>query len=211
PARNRLDLEQRPDHEQEGDAEASKEQSPTKTAHGNSSAPNYLRRIQGRLKENPAQIYLDQDGALTTAHQIKNHDGPRSLEKEHAHTRRDGALVTQLEKIEKDYAEEKMKGTKTLYHRIKSVYRAPPDALQHVLEVLAKEGWTVCRCSHQADSCITRCVKNAADPDDVRVLTKDSDLIVYEATTSITLLDGQDWKTFPKQELLELHSFSTHT
>ncbi|KAF9939089.1 hypothetical protein BGZ70_006488, partial [Mortierella alpina] len=110
--------------------------------------------------------------------------------------------MTQVQKLEKDCAEGRIKGTKRLYRRIKSLYRAPPEALQHILEALEKEGWAVCRCAHQADTCIARCIENAADPDDVRVITKDSDLIVYRAATSITLAVGNDWKTFAKEDLL---------
>lgn len=130
-------------------------------------------------------------------------DGPRSVEKEHAHQKRDRDLIARMGKLKKDYDDKKIKGTKQLYRRLKSVYRAPPDAATQVLNALEKLGWTICRCPHQADSCIARCLKNAVKPEDIRIITKDSDLLVYEASTSITLPVGKNWKTFQKQDLLD--------
>ncbi|OAQ21974.1 hypothetical protein K457DRAFT_26554, partial [Linnemannia elongata AG-77] len=136
-------------------------------------------------------------------------DGPRSVEKEHAHRKRDHDLTTRMGKLQKDYDNKKIKGTKQLYRRLKSVYRAPPDAARQVLNALEKLGWIICRCPHQADCCIARCLQNAVKPEDVRVITKDSDLLVYKASTSITLPVGKDWKTFQKQDLLDRYELKT--
>jgi len=136
-------------------------------------------------------------------------DGARSVEKKHAHQKRDRDLATRMGKLQMDYDSKKLKGTKQLYRRLKSVYRAPPDAVRQVLNALEKLGWTICRCPHQADCCIARCLKNAAKPEDVRIITKDSDLLVYDASTSITLPVGKDWKTFQKQDLLDRYELPT--
>jgi 5'-3' exonuclease len=114
-----------------------------------------------------------------------------------------------LRKLQNDYNERKIKGTKQLYRRLKSVYRAPPDAAKQVLDALKKLGWTICCCPHQADCCIARNVQHAARPQDVRIITKDSDLLVYEATTSITLPVGNQWKTFQKKDLLDRYQLPT--
>ncbi|KAF9082320.1 hypothetical protein BGX29_003945 [Mortierella sp. GBA35] len=202
----------------------------TDAASPGSFPPSFVGMIQKLLEEQPAQIFLDSNGALTitraqsegvdyrhiglTIHNILSSrlsketatihaDGPRSVEKEHAHQKRDSALERQLEKFEKDYAEGKIKGTKNLCRRIKAVYRAPPEALRHVLNILEEKDWRVCHCNHQADRCIARHVKDATELENVRVITKDSDSVVYEVSTSITLPVGNQWKTFQKQDLMD--------
>ena len=146
---------------------------------------------------------------VSKGHTTIHVDGPRSLEKEHAHQKRDDALTKRMRKLKKDYDEGKIKGTKKLYRRLKSVYRAPPVAAIQVLNALTNLGWTICPCPHQADCCIARCLNNAVKPEDVRVITKDSDLLVYEASTSITLPVGSQWKTFQKKDLLDRHQLPT--
>jgi hypothetical protein len=47
------------------------------------------------------------------------------------------------------------------------------------------------------------------NPEDVRIITKDSDLLVYEVSTSITLPVGKEWKTFRKQDLLDQYDLPT--
>ncbi|KAF8932757.1 hypothetical protein BGZ58_006835 [Dissophora ornata] len=121
------------------------------TASPGSFSPSFIGMIQELLQEQPTQIFLDSNGALTTTHaQSKGRlskesttihaDGPQPVEKERAHQKRDSALEKQSEKLGKDYADGKIKGTKNLYRRIKFVYRAPPEALRHVLDVLMEEG-----------------------------------------------------------------------
>ncbi|KAG9073275.1 hypothetical protein KI688_001067 [Linnemannia hyalina] len=195
-----------------------------------------MTQVQHLLQGGPAQIFLDSNGTLTTTrtenkgidyghigqviHDILmkkvsqgrttiHADGPRSVEKEHAHQKRDRDLTTRMRKLMEDYDEDKIKGTKRLYRRLKSVYRAPPDAARQVLDALQNLGWTICRCPHQADCCIARCLNNAVKPEDVRIITKDSDLLVYEASTSITIPVGSQWKTFQKQDLMDRHQLPT--
>ncbi|KAF8923191.1 hypothetical protein BGZ47_004966, partial [Haplosporangium gracile] len=136
-------------------------------------------------------------------------DGLRSVEKEHAHQKRDGDLTKRMEKLKKDYGDGKIQGTKQLYRRLKSVYRAPPEAARQVLNALTNLGWTICHCPYQADCCIAHCLKNAVKLEDVRIITKDSDLMVYEASTSITLPVGSQWKTFQKQDLMDKYQLPT--
>jgi hypothetical protein len=114
-----------------------------------------------------------------------------------------------MDKLQTDYDAQKIKGTKQLYRRLKSVYRAPPEAATQVLDVLKKLGWSVCSCPHQADNCIARCLKITDNPENVRIITKNSDLLVYEVSTSITLPVGKDWKTFRKQDLLDQYDLPT--
>ncbi|KAF9111827.1 hypothetical protein BGX30_007460, partial [Mortierella sp. GBA39] len=197
---------------------------------------NLMTQVQHLLQGGPAQIFLGSNGALTTTrsenkgidyghigeviHDILmkkvsqgrttiHADGPRSVEKEHAHQKRDRNLTARMGKLKKDYDEGKIKGTKRLYRRLKSVYRAPPDAAKQVLDALQTLGWTICCCPHQADCCIARCLKNAVKPEDVRIITKDSDLFVYEVSTSITIPVGSQWKTFQKQDLMDRHQLPT--
>ncbi|KAG0206924.1 hypothetical protein BGX33_007161 [Mortierella sp. NVP41] len=209
----------------------------TDAASPGSFPPSFVGMIQKLLEEQPAQIFLDSNGALTiTRAQSEgvvrlspyrpdhysilssrlsketatiHADGPRSVEKEHAHQKRDSALERQLVNFEKDYADGKIKGTKNLCRRIKAVYRAPPEALRHVLNVLEEKGWRVCHCNHQADRCIARHVKDATELENVRVITKDSDSVVYEVSTSITLPVGNQWKIFQKQDLMDQHQLPT--
>jgi hypothetical protein len=130
-------------------------------------------------------------------------DGARSVEKTHAHQKRDLDLQKWMDKPQTDYDAQKIKETKQLYRRLKSVYRAPPEAATHVLDALKQLGWSVCFCPHQADNCIARCLKMADNPEDVRIIAKDSDLLVYEVSTSITLPVAKEWKTFRKRDQLD--------
>ncbi|KAF8932756.1 hypothetical protein EDD21DRAFT_405931 [Dissophora ornata] len=54
-----------------------------------------------------------------------------------------------------------------------------------------------------------RPIAGDAELENVRVITKDSDLAVYEVSTSITLPVGNQWKTFQKQDLLYRHQLPT--
>ncbi|KAK3846473.1 MAG: hypothetical protein J3R72DRAFT_486735 [Linnemannia gamsii] len=197
---------------------------------------NFTTNLQHLLQGGPVQIFFDSNSALTTTsvqnkgidyghigqvihdilmkklsqgHTTIHVDGPRSVEKEHAHQKRDHDLTERMRKLQNDFDGGKIKGTKRLYRRLRSVYRAPPDVARQVLAALEKLGWSICRCPHQADCCIARCLKNAAKPEDVRIITKDSDLMVFESSTSVTLPVGSEWKTFQKKDLLDRHQIPT--
>ncbi|KAF8922925.1 hypothetical protein BGZ47_005223, partial [Haplosporangium gracile] len=106
-------------------------------------------------------------------------DGLRSVEKELAHEKRDQRLSKQLESLDQHYTEGKLHNKRQLYKRLKASYRAPPEALRAVLEVLSQSGWTICQCLNQSDTCIARTVNNATGPGDIRVITNDSDLLAF--------------------------------
>ncbi|KAF9544269.1 hypothetical protein EC957_012232 [Mortierella hygrophila] len=106
-------------------------------------------------------------------------DGLRSMEKEWAHGERDQALSKQLETLTRDYTEGKLDNKKHLYKRPKASYQAPPEALRPVSEV-GQSGCTICQCLNQSDTCIAQTVNNAAVPGDIRVITKDSDLMAFD-------------------------------
>ncbi|GJJ75446.1 hypothetical protein EMPS_07804 [Entomortierella parvispora] len=139
---------------------------------------SFLETMQRLLQEEPSQIFLDSDGALTTTQDLNediyyrhiglavhgillNHvspdcttihqDGPRSVEKENAHQKRDNDLHRRMEKLREDIEKGRLKGTKKLYRRLKSLYRAP----------------------------------------------------LYEVCMSVTLPVGKEWTTFKKADLLE--------
>ncbi|KAF9397948.1 hypothetical protein BGZ94_006136, partial [Podila epigama] len=119
-----------------------------------------------------------------------------------AHDRRDLALANRLETLERDYADGKLLKKRQLYKRLKAAYRAPPEAHSAVLDVLRESGWAICHCLNQSDTCIARTVNNAAVPGDIRVITKDSDLMAFEATMSVTMPVKNTWITYHKEELL---------
>ncbi|KAI8605997.1 hypothetical protein EDD21DRAFT_427217 [Dissophora ornata] len=136
-------------------------------------------------------------------------DGPRSVEKKLAHDKRDRALSKLLEALERDYAEGKLHKKRQLYKRLKASYRAPPEALRAILEVLSQSGWSICRCLNQSDTCIARTVNNATAPGDIRVITKDSDLMAFESIMSVTMPVKNTWTTFRKDKLLNKHDIPT--
>ncbi|KAF9916094.1 hypothetical protein FBU30_001551, partial [Linnemannia zychae] len=146
---------------------------------------------------------------LSMSSTVLHIDGRRSAEKELAHRKRDQALSKRLETLERDHAEGKLLATRQLYKRIKASYRAPPEATVAVLEVLGQCDWNICQCRNQSETCIAQIINNAVDPDHIRIITKDFDLMAFESTTSITMPIKKVWTTFRKSKLLENHDFLT--
>ncbi|KAG0362711.1 hypothetical protein BGX24_005075 [Mortierella sp. AD032] len=146
---------------------------------------------------------------LSKSTTVLHMDGLPLVEKESAHDKRDQKLSMQLETLERDYADGKLHNKRQLYKRLKASYRAPPEALSAVLEVLTQSGWRICQCLNQRDTCNAETVNNAAVSGDIRVITKDSDLMAFESITSITIPVKNTWTTFLKDELLEDHGLST--
>jgi hypothetical protein len=139
-------------------------------------------------------------------HTIIHVDGPRSLEKEAEHKRRDDSLQKMLNKLTTTTKDklDSGSGLKTVYRMCRSAYRSPPEALEQVLEALENCDWKICRCAHQADCCIASHVGRAPDKSVIRVITNDSDLLAFEDIISITIPAGSgDWKTYFKDELLD--------
>lgn len=144
---------------------------------------------------------------MSKAHTIIHADGPRSLEKEAEHKRRDERLQKLLDKLTATPTKDKLEsglGLKAVYRICRSTYRLPPEALEQVLGVMENCGWRVCRCAHQADLCIASHVHRAPDKSALRVVTHDSDLLAYEDIHSITIPAGlsKNWTTSYKDELL---------
>ncbi|KAF8907234.1 hypothetical protein BGZ58_006214, partial [Dissophora ornata] len=144
---------------------------------------------------------------LSKVHTIIHVDGPRSLEKEAEHKRRDECLQKSLDKLTPTATKDKLEsglGLKAVYRICRSAYRLPPEALEQVLGVMENSGWRVCRCVHQSDLCIASHVRRAPDRSAIRVVTHDSDLLAYEDICSITIPAGisREWTTYYKDELL---------
>jgi hypothetical protein len=134
-------------------------------------------------------------------------DGPRSLEKEAEHKRRDERLQKSFDKLTATATKDKLEsglGLKAVYRTCRSAYRLPSEALDQVLGVIENNGWRVCRCTHQSDLCIASHVRRAPDKSAIRVVTHDSDLLAYEDIHSITIPAGisRDWITYYKDKLL---------
>ncbi|GJJ71752.1 hypothetical protein EMPS_04109 [Entomortierella parvispora] len=188
--------------------------------------------MQDMLAERPSQIRFNQDGSLeandaeersvdyrslgktidrilvsylSKDHTTLHFDGSRSLEKELAHRKRDQTLETRVGKLEKDYDGGRIRNTTQLYKRVKASYRVPASAIRDVITQLHESGWKICQCTHQSDTCIANRVTNAHSPDNVRIITKDSDFMAYESVTTITMPVGRPltWTTFSKQALLD--------
>ncbi|KAK3838113.1 MAG: hypothetical protein J3R72DRAFT_448904 [Linnemannia gamsii] len=189
--------------------------------------------IEELLLQEPKEIYIDLDGHPSVTSQqredkeyfghiglvldnlfssrfskvstIIHVDGPRSLEREAEHKRRDERLQNTLDKLTPTATKDKLEsgsGLKAVYRICRSAYRLPPEALEQVLGVMEDSGWRVCRCAHQSDLCIATHVRRAPDKSDIRVVTHDSDLLAFEDIHSITIPASRDWTTYYKDELL---------
>ncbi|KAG0047962.1 hypothetical protein BGZ89_004737, partial [Linnemannia elongata] len=191
--------------------------------------------IEELLLQEPKEIYIDLDGypsvtpqqkddkeyfghiglvldnllssRMSKVHTVIHVDGPRSLEKEAEHKRRDERLQKSLDKLTTTATKDKLEsglGLKAVYRMCRSAYRLPPEALEPVLGVMENSGWRVCRCIHQSDLCIASHVRRAPDKAAIRVITHDSDLLAYEDIHSITIPAGisKAWTTYYKDELL---------
>ncbi|KAK3814738.1 MAG: hypothetical protein J3R72DRAFT_461715, partial [Linnemannia gamsii] len=137
---------------------------------------------------------------LSKVNTITHVDGPRSLEKEAEHKRRDERLQNTLDKLTPTAIKNKLEsrsGLKAVYRICRSAYRLPSEALEQVLG-----GLRVCRCAHQSDLCIATHVRRAPDKSNIRVVTHDSDLLAFEDIHSITIPASRDWTTYYKDELL---------
>ncbi|KAK3844974.1 MAG: hypothetical protein J3R72DRAFT_436641 [Linnemannia gamsii] len=193
--------------------------------------------IEELLLQEPKEIYIDLDGhpsvtpqqredkeyfghvglvldnllssRLSKVNTIIHVDGPRSLDKEAEHKRRDERLQNTLDKLTPTATKDKLEsgsGLKAVYRICRSAYRLPPEALEQVLGVMEDSGWRVCRCEHQSDMCIATHVRRAPDKSDIRIVTHNSDLLAFEDIHSITIPASRDWTTYYKDELLvKLH------
>jgi 5'-3' exonuclease len=71
---------------------------------------------------------------------------------------------------------------KAAYRKAKNVYRPPLGIIGEIIaELILTYGCNVCFCSYQADTCITRCCAQAAHPEDLYVVSGDSDMITFKS------------------------------
>ncbi|KAK3822834.1 MAG: hypothetical protein J3Q66DRAFT_330235 [Benniella sp.] len=90
------------------------------------------------------------------------------------------------------------------YFKCKAPYRAPRTAIDEILDGLSKLDWKVCRCDFQADTHIADQCQKDPNNADIVVITKDSDLLVYEHIHSITIPIGRahELTTFTKANVM---------
>jgi hypothetical protein len=91
-----------------------------------------------------------------------------------------------------------------VYTKCRHLYRAPSTALDGILHELENLGWMVCRCEFQSDTHIADICRRDSNKKDIVVITKDSDLLVYEDIDSITMPVGRahELTTFKKDDVL---------
>ncbi|KAG0208198.1 hypothetical protein BGX31_002410 [Mortierella sp. GBA43] len=138
-------------------------------------------------------------------------DGKAPIQKSDERSRRSAYLRKELDKSTKkiDELPEKKSAPATIYNKCRHLYRAPSVSMDEILEGLSILGWKVCRCELQSD---THIAEICWDSDtDVNIITKDSDMIVYEHVQSITMLIGRSHEltTFKKEDVLSSLSLPT--
>ncbi|KAF9962823.1 hypothetical protein BGZ65_007773 [Modicella reniformis] len=142
------------------------------------------------------------DKATTTIHC----DGMPSVQKSQERSRRKEYLNKHLKELTSRVEGLSIKkGAPTsLYKKCRTLYRAPAAALDEILEELLRLGWRVCRCPFQADTHIGDLCRKDPDNENIAVITKDTDLLVYEGVHSVTMPIGRahELTTFNKADVL---------
>lgn len=131
-------------------------------------------------------------------------DGSPSEQKRGEHRRRNKTLERSLNNLQTKVSGS-TRSTKQLFRTCKNNYRLPRESLdQDILPVLREQGWRIHQCPYQADTCLSRVCQDASDPDDVVVVTSDSDLMVYEGIRHIMMSVGKtrELQLFDKTKLL---------
>ncbi|KAF9950829.1 hypothetical protein BGZ70_001218 [Mortierella alpina] len=132
-------------------------------------------------------------------------DGDVSEQKRNERQSRAASLTQQLQDIRDTVDVPSIKNRKQIYRRCRNAYRVPRKLLEEeILQVLEDKGWTIHRCPFQADTCIANCFQVAQEQDSIRIVTRDSDLMLYEGIPSIIMPIGKDHAltTFSKEDLL---------
>ncbi|KAF9150141.1 hypothetical protein BG015_008048 [Linnemannia schmuckeri] len=81
---------------------------------------------------------------------------------------------------------------KAVYKKARDLYRPPLGIVGEIIAELALTyGCHVCFCAFQSDTCIARHCASVKNPEDVYVVSGDSDLICYKAVPSLTYLLGK--------------------
>ncbi|KAF9946062.1 hypothetical protein BGZ65_010112, partial [Modicella reniformis] len=135
-------------------------------------------------------------------------DGEPSIQKSNERKHRQEQLDTQLEKLTKqttDFCERKRGSPAKLFRKCRDVYRPPPCAISNIAEGLRVMGWEVCLCPFQADTHIGELCQKIQDKGNLAVVSGDSDLMVYEGVSSVTMPVGKshELKTFSKAKVLQ--------
>ncbi|KAF9932137.1 hypothetical protein FBU30_008824 [Linnemannia zychae] len=142
---------------------------------------------------------------LSKSSTVLHIDGQRSVEKL-AHRKRDQALSKRLETLERDHAEGKTTSHKTALQTYKGI---PTEHHQRQQLPFWKLWASVAGIFVDAAIKATSIINNAVDPDHFRIIIKDSDLMAFKSTTSITMPIKKVWTIFCKSKLLENHDLST--
>ncbi|KAI8358157.1 hypothetical protein B0O80DRAFT_275249 [Mortierella sp. GBAus27b] len=132
-------------------------------------------------------------------------DGQPSIQKSGERRERNKVLNKKIDSLEKEVNGLGKKRLGSLFSRIKQAYRVPPKSVDELGSRLEDLGWQVCHCPYQADSHIASIVKDSPEKDDIAIVTTDSDLLVYQGITSVTMPVGKsrELMTFDKAAVLE--------
>lgn len=101
-------------------------------------------------------------------------------------------------KTRENYNEENIRGTEQLYPRLRSVYRASHDVLTQVTDVMTQNGRTYATVPIELTAVLPVVRQGCHRVKNVRIITKDSGLRVYEDSTSIILPVDKQLKTLKK-------------
>jgi 5'-3' exonuclease len=131
-------------------------------------------------------------------------DGSPSIQKSRERRERREVVEKKIDALEKEVGEVGKKRLASLFSRTKQAYRVPPETIDEIASRLTDLGWQICHCPYQADSHIASLVKDAPEKDKIAIVTTDSDLLVYEGVTTVTMPVGKsrELTTFDKSAVL---------
>lgn len=134
-------------------------------------------------------------------------DGSPSIQKSREREHRTQVLNKSIATISMDI--DQIRGTRKkaasrLYRRCKNAYRPPPSVWKEIMDELRRYGWDVHECPHQADTHVGVLCSDLSESDNVVVVTRDSDLMVYEGVWNVVMPVGRSHEltSFSKTELL---------
>lgn len=109
-----------------------------------------------------------------------------------------------IDALEKEVEELGKKRLASLFSRTKQAYRVPTETIDAIGSRLTDLGWKICHCKYQADTHIASLVRDAPERDKIAIVTTDSDLLVYEGVTTVTMPVGKarELTTFDKSAVL---------
>lgn len=125
--------------------------------------------------------YCDPQAESTILHW----DGLPSLQKQKEHQRRQDRQVKDMDVLRSTVTQARIVGgsrRKAAYKKAKNVYRPPLGVIGEIIaELILTYGCNVCFCSYQADTCIARRCAQAVHPEDLFVVSGDSDMIAFKS------------------------------